>query len=155
MATPPFELAVAQRWFAIEFNNEGWKLIESVNRTSADVERMIHLAHAACLHWLSAGDSLNHQRAQCLLATAYSAALLPEAAVRHAQRCLELAQENADRQSPFDRASSFGCAARAAQLAGDVATARTYYDEVLKSVSAFDEPGDRELIGQLYPAPPR
>ncbi len=153
MSDPAFDQNVAHRWFAVEFNNQAWELVESPARTADDTERMLSLSHAARVHWQSAGDALNHQRAECLLATAYVAAGMPEPAQRHASRCLEWVATNEGTQSPFDRAAAYGCAARAADLAGDHAAALRHYDQVLKSLSAFDEPAERDLIGQLYPAP--
>src|SRR5262249_26385540 len=113
MAEPPFDVSRAHRWFAVELNNFAWDLVEKPERSADDVDRMIHAAHGACYHWLHAGNLLNHLRAQCLLATAYAAAGLPEPAVRHARRCLQLSEEAGDSQTTFDRATAHGSAALA------------------------------------------
>ena len=59
MPEAPFDLAQAHRWFAIEFNNQAWDLVEKVNRTADETQQMIHAAHASILHWQSAGNALN------------------------------------------------------------------------------------------------
>src|SRR5687768_8962067 len=105
MAEAPFDVQKAHRWFAVELNNAAWDLVESEGRSEADAERMVHAAHAACYHWLQAGSPINHQRAQCLLATAYAAAGRAEPAVYHADRCLALGTQTGDAQSAFDRAT--------------------------------------------------
>ena len=42
MATPPFDLARAHRWFAVELNNLAWDLVEAQERSASDIARMIH-----------------------------------------------------------------------------------------------------------------
>jgi hypothetical protein len=153
MPEPSFDLAAAQRWFAIELNNLAWDLVEKEPRTPEDRELMIHAAHASCYHWLQAGTLLNHERAECLLATAYTAAGLPEAAVRHAERCLELSRENGDSQTPFDLATAHGCAAKAYAAAGKDEQAARHYSEALTHVASFEHPEDRQVFDKLYPRP--
>lgn len=150
MAETPFDLAKAHRWFAVECNNQAWDLYELPQRTAAENERMIHAAHAACFHWLHAGDDLHHLRAQCLLSSAYAAAGLGKAAVRHAQRCLQLSHTAGDRQTPFDRATAHGCAAVAYALAGQPAEAgdqRSLAEEAAGQLSA----DDRGVFDGLFP----
>ena len=85
---PPFDEARAHRWFAVEANNLGWDLLERDGRTDADVERMLHAAHAAWFHWDAVGTAVNRLRAEVLLATAYHAARRTEPAAWHAERAL-------------------------------------------------------------------
>jgi len=123
--TPPFDLAKAHLWFAIECNNQAWDLVEKSNLTADETQQMIHLAHASVLHWQAVGTALNRQRGENLLATVYAAAGDAAAAVRHAERCLSLSVQNAKEESTFDRATALGCAAKAHALADDTAqTAR-------------------------------
>ena len=151
MADAPFDIKRAHRWFAVELNNIAWDLLEAPRRSPADNERMIHAAHAACYHWLEAGNLLNHLRAQCLLATAYSKAGLPEAAVRHADRCLALSDEAGETQTAFDRAAAHGCASLAYSFAGRSADARAEYE--MAAAAKFDDPGELAVFQRLYPAP--
>jgi hypothetical protein len=153
VSTPPFDVKVAHRWFAVELNNQAWNLVEAEKRSAADVERMIHAAHGACFHWLEAGDLLNHLRAQSLLATVYATAGLPESAVRHAERCLALSREAGDRQTAFDRATAHGCASSAYKLAGRLDEARAEHQLALSAAEKFDDPSDLPVFARLYPAP--
>jgi hypothetical protein len=152
MPEPPFDLAAAHRWFAIELNNLAWDLVESDARAPSDCERMIHAAHASCYHWLEVGTPLNHQRAQCLLATAYAAAGIGEAAVRHAQRCLELSGENGESQTPFDVATAHGCAARAYAIFGNREKAVQHHSVAIEHVARLDHAEERAVFEKLYPA---
>ena len=153
MAEPPFDATRAHRWFAVELNNLAWELVEAVGRSPADTERMIHAAHGACFHWLQVGNPLNHLRAECLLATTYAKAGLVEAAIRHAQRCLELSHEAGDTQSAFDRATAHGCAAVALAAGGRTDEARAQHELALAAAQRFDDPEDRPVFDRLYPGP--
>jgi hypothetical protein len=149
MPDAPFDLAKAHRWFAVEFNNQAWDLVEKPSRTADEVQQLIHSAHAAVLHWQAVGTALNRQRGENLLATVYAVAGDAAAAVRHAERCLSLSVQNAKEESPFDRATALGCAARAHALAGDAAQA-----ERLRTLAAAAaeqlEADDRAVFDKLY-----
>jgi tetratricopeptide (TPR) repeat protein len=153
MTETPFDVSRAHRWFAVECNNLAWDLIESGPRSAEDQERLIHAAHAACHHWLAVGTPVNHQRAQCLLATAYAAAALPEAAVRHAERCVTLSGQTGDAQNAFDRACAWGCAARAYSAAGQREKALAMYALAAGQAPNFEHPDDKAVFEKLYPAP--
>lgn len=113
MTEPEFDRTRAHRWFAVECNNRAWDLIEKSERTADETQRMIHTAHTALWHWQRAGTEINHLRALCLLATAYIVAEDAPAATRYAGQCIALSEKVGDRQTVFDRAAAYGCAALA------------------------------------------
>jgi len=149
MPEPPFDPAKAHRWFAIECNNEAWDLVEKPGRTADETQRMIDLAHASVLHWQAVGTALNRQRAENLLATVHAAAGDAAAAVRHAERCLSLSVQNAQEESPFDRATALGCAAKAHALAGDAAQANRLRTLAQGAAAALDDE-ERGVFEKLY-----
>jgi hypothetical protein len=149
MTEPPFDLAKAHRWFAIECNNQAWDLVEKLNRTAEETQQMIHLAHASVLHWQSVGSALNRQRGENLLATVHAAAGDAAAAVRHAERCLSLSVHNAKEESPFDRATALGCAAKAHALAGDTAQANRLRTLAQAAAKSLDDE-ERGVFEKLY-----
>jgi tetratricopeptide (TPR) repeat protein len=152
MSTLPFELPQAHRWFAVELNNQAWDLLEKIDRSADDTERMIHAAHAACFHWLQVGNLLNHLRAQNLLATVYARAGHAEAAVRHAEKCLALSHEAGAQQSPFDLATVHGCLAAAYRVAGRPAPALAAQQQATSAADQLTDPADRAVFDSLYPA---
>jgi tetratricopeptide (TPR) repeat protein len=152
MAEAPFDVPRAHRWFGVEFNNLAWDLVEKAERSDEESARMIHAAHASCLHWQHVGAAVNQLRGECLLATAYAAAGLFEAAGRHAERGLELSREVGDEQTAFDRATALGCAARAYAGLGRMEAARERYREALQAAEGL-EAEDRGVFERLYPAP--
>jgi hypothetical protein len=149
MPDAPFDLAKAHRWFAVEFNNQAWDLVEKSSRTVDETQQMIHLAHASALHWQAVGTALNSQRGENLLATVYAVAGDATAAVRHAERCLSLSVQNANEESPFDRATALGCAALAHRLAGDAAQADRLRTLAQAAAERLDA-DDRAVFDKLY-----
>jgi hypothetical protein len=121
-----YTAAEAHRFFAIEFNGQTWNLLEKADRTKVDDETMIHCAHASCRHWLEAGTELHHQRGEWLIARVYAVLGLAEAAVFHANRCLELTEEHSDLMEDFDWAYAYEGVARANAVAGNREKAREY-----------------------------
>ena len=150
MSDPPFDVARAQRWFAVDFNNRAWDLIEQPSRTAEQVQELIHAAHAAAVHWQAVGTPLHTQRAENLLATAYCVAGKPEPALRHAQRCLALSEQNAAEESLFDRATALGCAAEAHRLAADERESERLMTLAL-AIAEELEADDRGVFEKLYP----
>jgi ATP/maltotriose-dependent transcriptional regulator MalT len=149
MPEPPFDLNKAHRWFAVECNNQAWDLVEKPGRTADETQQMIHAAHASVLHWQSAGSALNRQRGENLLATVYAAAGDAAAAVRHAERCLSLSVQNVKEETPFDRATALGCAAKAHAVAGDASQADRLRTLAKAAAAALDN-DDRGVFERLY-----
>lgn len=150
MSTPPFDLAQAHRWFAVECNNQAWELVERPHRTADETLRMLHLAHAAALHWDAIGTNLNRQRAENLLATAYVLAGDAPAAVRHGERCLSLSVQNVGAETLFDRATALASAAAAQALAGNHAQAERLRTLAQTAAAELSE-DDRAVFEKLYP----
>ena len=151
MNTLTLDQATSHRWFAVEFNNRGWELVEKDGRSADETQEMLDVAHAAAVHWKAIGTLLNEQRAENLLATAYLKAGRAEPALRHAQRCLALSEQNAaaGTETPFDRAAALGCAAQAHQLAGDVNEAERLMALANAAAEKLD-PDDRPVFETLY-----
>lgn len=149
MTEPLFDLARAHRWFAVEFNNRAWDLIEKQSRTADELQAMLDTAHGAAVHWQAIGTPLNIQRAENLLATAYCVAQQPEGAVRHALRCMALSDQNTAEESAFDRATACGCAAWALQLAGDTPESKRLMALAMQSAEKLDA-DDRGVFDKLY-----
>jgi hypothetical protein len=151
MAAPPFDLARAHRWFAVEFNNAAWDLLEKPDRTAEETQHMIHAAHAAAIHWQAVGTAINAERAENLLATVYCAAGKAEPALRHAQRCLQMSEQAAaaGEETPFDRAVALGCAARAHRLANDHAEADRL-EALARAAAEKLAADDRQVYARYY-----
>jgi len=119
MPQPPFDIAVAHRWFAVECNNAAWDLLDQPQRDADESDRMAHLAHASMYHWRHAGDDLNELRALTLLTLVYVRLGDGATAAHYGARCAALSEGVGDRQSDFDRAMALGAAGRAFACNGD------------------------------------
>jgi len=136
----------AQRFFAVRFHGKVWELLEKPDRTKQEDELMIHTAHASCCHWLTAGTGVHHQRGEWLIARVYSVLGIAEAALRHANRCLELTQQYADLMEDFDWAFAYECVARANAVAGNRDEALKYVKLAQKASEVIKGEQDRKIF---------
>lgn len=97
------DIAKWHRWFAVECNNQCWSLADQVERSEAEDERMLRLAHAAALHWSAVGGPVNALRADVLLSWAHASAGLGTEARRYAERAAK-ALNNTEGVGVWDRA---------------------------------------------------
>ena len=149
MTPPPPDIPAAHRWFATEFNNRAWELVERRERTAEETIEMLQAAHAAAIHWQAVGTQVNLQRAENLLATAYLKAGRAEAALRYAERGLALSEKNGDVQTTFDRASALAACAKAKNAAGGGNEALPLILEALAEADKLKEE-ERAVFDRLY-----
>jgi hypothetical protein len=149
MPTPSFDLPAAHRWFAIEFNNAAWDIVEARERTSADRERMLHQAHAAYVHWDALGTPINRLRALSLLAMAHAAADSARGAMEYALQCLELDNAHLPESTPFDRAMAACGMAVAYRANRDAAGAAEWEAKCRQLTEWLADEGERALVIRL------
>jgi hypothetical protein len=138
--------AEAHRHFAIRFNGMTWDLLDRADRTKEEDERMLYSAFASCRHWLEAGTGVHHQRGEWMIARVYSVLGLGEAAVRHANRCLDLTEEHAGEMEDFDKAFAYEAVARANAIAGNRGEALKYIELAEKAGEAIADEQDKEIF---------
>lgn len=153
MGTPPLELPLAHRWFAVEANNRAWDLVEAESRTPDEQAGMISAAHTAAFHWAAVGKPINALRAECLLSMAYLRAGVAERALHHARRCQEAATAKPEGISPFDEATALAGLAAAERASGNVARADELHAAALALVPTFQHADEADVFGKLYPSP--
>lgn len=118
MAEAEFDREVAERWFAVAYNNEAWDLLDADANEAVDGQHLLATAYAAYRHWVAAGGALERQRGRHLLATVHARLGQVELAREQARACRDLSELNAAEQTPFDRACAAECRARTESLAG-------------------------------------
>src|SRR6266567_1409818 len=107
-----------QAWhkkYAIELNHLVWTLLGKTDRTPEEDAAMLHTAHASHVHWEATGTAVS-TRGEWLISHVYVVLNRPEAALYHAQRCLDLCQE--PNVKDFDIAYGYEDMARAYALLG-------------------------------------
>lgn len=149
MSSPSFDVAAADRWFAIQFNNAAWDLVEAESRSPAETEQMLHLAHAACLHWSAVGTPLNRLRGLVLLAFAYAEAGRGEMAQEFAASAADLLPTISEGVSVFDQATLAAATACACRALGDSEGTANWLERVRELSTGIADPDDAAVVKKL------
>lgn len=134
----------AHQFFAVDLNNRVWELLGNSERTEAEDNEMMWAAYASLYHWSVIGQPINIQRGEWMVSHVNSVLGYPESAVRHAERCWELTEEQ--HLTDFDRGYALEALARAYACAGDKEKARKYYSEAVKVGSEIEREEDTKLF---------
>jgi DNA-binding transcriptional MerR regulator len=132
------------RRLGINLFNHTWTLIETADRTPAQIDEMIHCAHASRYHWSLAGTAANLARGEWQCSRVYSVLGRAEPALWHARRCVEICDENGIRD--FDIAAAYEAMARALAVSGDLVAARDWAARARVAADEIANPADREPI---------
>lgn len=108
----------AHAYFGVKFNNAIFPLLEKENRTKEEDLHLLNLAHAAMLHWQNNPKHtiVNMQRAQYMLACAYTFTQHKALALQYANLCFETTQQHLSAMQDFDIAYAHLSLARALAL---------------------------------------
>jgi DNA-binding transcriptional MerR regulator len=151
-STPGDLDAAAHRRLGVDLFNHTWRLIEQGDRTPAEVDEMIHAAHASRWHWARAegATTANLARGEWQCSRVYSTLGRGEPATWHARRCVDYAEAAAvaGEAEPWDVPSSYEAMARALAVAGDRTTAEEWRARARAALAAIDDPEDRQVIEQ-------
>jgi hypothetical protein len=137
------------RWFAVEFNNEVWDLLDAGTGASspeADRDLVLYGAYASARHWAECGGPAQQARAEHLVARAELAVGDPAVARRHAQRCLDLVLAHPDAVSDWDEPFAHEALARALAGTGDVDEARRHRELAVRLTQQVADPLDRDVL---------
>ena len=91
--------------------------METEDRTQAQDDRMLHMAHASRHHWEQVGTPANLARGEWLCSRVYAVLGRGEPSLHHARRVLELCEEHGI--GDWDLAFAHEALARAHAVAGD------------------------------------
>jgi hypothetical protein len=134
----------AQRKLAVELFNYTWTLIEKQDRTPEETDQMLNASHASRFFWGLVGETVNHARGEWQLARVYAVAELPAEALRHAELCLALCEQ--DGIGDFDLAIAYEALARAHAVAGEREHATRFEALARETAARIDDADDRELV---------
>ncbi|MBM84088.1 MAG: hypothetical protein CMJ78_26340 [Planctomycetaceae bacterium] len=143
---PPFNVDQAHKWFAIEFNNAAWDALEKADRSAEESDVMVHLAHASTFHWRKIGTDVEYQRGLCLVAQAHAAAGDGAVAVRYAERCLGILNQQPDKFADWDVAFSYDALARAHAAAANTEAATTAKQQAEDAGNAIAGDEDKQFF---------
>jgi hypothetical protein len=110
-----------ERRLAARLFNHVWDLLGKPDRSVSDDFAMIHAAHASRYHWGAVGEPVHWARGEWQCSRVYAVLGWFEPALRHAERCLELATQHG--LGPFDIGAAHEAIARSYRVIGDAAKA--------------------------------
>jgi hypothetical protein len=142
------------RALGVALYNHVWTLLETADRTPAQVDEMIHAAHASRFHWSRAEGSepVNLARGEWQCSRAYAVLGRGEPALWHARRCLAINEANGS--ADWDIASAYEAMARASLVVGDLDAAADWKARATAALDAIADQDDREIIeGDLAALP--
>ena len=129
---------------AVDCFNTVWKYLDRSDRTLAEDDTMLHMAHASRYHWEQVGTSVNLARGEWQVSRVYAVLNRAEPALYHASRCLEICQENAI--GDFDLAYAYEAMARASIVAGREEERSLFLQKAHEAAADIAEEEDRALV---------
>jgi hypothetical protein len=134
-----------ERRIGIALFNATWTMLEKETRTRDEDDAMLHMAHAARHHWAASGTDAAHlARGEWQCSRVYAVLGRPEPCLHHAQRVLDLCQENG--VADFDLAFAYEALARGHAIAGDAEQARAFTRQALAAAAGIADQDDRDLL---------
>lgn len=135
-----------ERGLAVALFNATWTLLEKQDRTRAEDDEMLHMAHASRHHWgrVASATPAHFGRGEWQCSRVYAVLGRSEPCLHHAQRYLDICQENAI--ADWDLAFAYEALARGHAVAGDAEQARAYTERALAAAADIREDHDRELV---------
>ena len=134
------------RYFAIRNNNRAWELAVK-NRTEAEDQELLNVAHTSAQHWQQIGTELNAMRAKMLLAEVH-------ALLGFGKTALKLANEIKDYflniDSPdWEIAYVYTICAHSEKVANNDGFQNTYKEAEI-ALEAIADPEDRAIVMKTF-----
>jgi hypothetical protein len=138
--------AETHKRLGVDLFNKTWELLDREDRTRAEDDELLHCAHASAYHWLQVGTHANRARSEWQCSRVNAVLGRPEAAIAHAERCLELVQAVPDEMEEYDLPAAYEALARAHAVAGDEAAAGRFYDLGVEATARISDEEDRQIL---------
>jgi hypothetical protein len=139
---------VDHRQLGVDLYNYTWTLLEKADRSRDDDDEMLNATHASAYHWNHAAETgpQNAARGHWQISRVNAVLGRGEAALYHAERCLQLCTENGI--GDWDIAAAYEAVARAHKLAGDDAEFRRNLELGREALAQIANEEDREHIAE-------
>jgi hypothetical protein len=146
------------RWFGAHLNNQAWDVIAAGPVSSeapvSEREELLYSAYASAWHWRQIGDAANAARGEHLISRVASCVGEPEVALRHAQRCLDLVQQNPEVMTDWDAPFAHEALARAHAAMGDADTANAHLAKARELAAAIVDNDNRAVLESEFETGP-
>lgn len=133
-----------ERALAVALFKGVWDLLADDRRTTADDDRMLHMAHASRYHWGQVGADVKLVRGEWLCSRVYAMLRRSEPALHHARRALELCE--AGGIGGLDRAFCHEAAARGWAVGGNDAERDRSLEQARNAAGDITDPQERRLV---------
>ena len=133
-----------ERRVAVDLFNHVGRLLEIEGRTQAQDDDLVHAAHASRWHWGRVGGPEQWAIGEWQCSRVYAVLGRGDQALFHAQRCLDLCDENG--VESFVPASAHEALARAHAVRGDMEAARVERNLAYALAVELDDDDDRAVI---------
>ena len=124
--------------------NSAWDFMEKEDRTAADDDTMIHTTHASRYHWEQVGEPVNLARGEWQVSRVYTVLNRSEPATYHAQRCLDICQEN--NIADWDLAFAYESLARAWSLTDNTQERDRFLSLAIQACDQVADAEDRKYV---------
>jgi hypothetical protein len=135
---------IDHRKIAAELFNMVWELMGKTGRTIEESDKMLHAAHASRYHWGVIGKPVNLARGEWQVSRVYAVLERSEPALYHAQRCLDICQQN--NIGDFDLAYAYEALARATAITGNLETYQQYDKLAQQAAEQIAEAEDKKML---------
>jgi len=136
------------RKMAAELFNRTWDLLDKKERTTEEVDELIHAGHASRFHWGKVGEPVNLARGEQQLSHIYAVLKRAEPALHHGRRALELCQSHGI--ADFDLAFAYEALARANSVGGNQPERDRYLGLAREAAKGIAKDEDRNyFLSQL------
>lgn len=133
-----------ERQLAADLFNLVWRLLDLEERSPAEVDEMLHAAHASRWHWSRVGSAQHWAIGEWQCSRVNAVLGRGDAALAHARRCLDLTQEYP--MDDFVAASAHEALARSYAALGEVDRAREERNIAYGLALALEDDDDRAVI---------
>jgi DNA-binding transcriptional MerR regulator len=133
-----------ERALAAALFNATWELLEKENRSRDEDDAMLHMAHASRHHWGQVGTPVHRTRGEWQCSRVYAVLRRAEPCLHHAQRVLDICQQNGI--GDWDLGFAYEALARGSAVAGDGEAARMWTERALAAATEIAEEEDRGLL---------
>ncbi len=144
LTEPPAAVPADERALAARLFNDVWSLLEREQRSEAEDDLMVHMAHASRFHWDAVGGDQERAVGEWQVSRVYATLGRGEPAVHHARRCVALAGSAG--VDAWVAASAHEALARALAVAGDLEPARDARDRAVELLAAVEDTEDRAVV---------
>ena len=124
--------------------NGVWALLGKGDRSVEEDDRMVHMAHASCHHWMEVGGPIQRVRGEWQCSRVYASLERGEPALHHARRALEVCTANDI--GGFDLAFCHEAMARASAVDGNHLAAAGWKAEAERTAATISDADDRQAV---------